>query len=412
MKHKLICMATAFILVIGVLAGCGGKDPATDLGGEDFFDGKVLEVGESSILVECTACDSGLISVGTQVYVSTETLSAEGGMELSAGDSVRVVHSGAVMETYPLQLETVYAIYLNEKSAEGEVKSGPEGSLGQLPKTATGIIGVSRASSGYASEDKWGIQLTARDISQTGLTLVCTRQGGEPSGDLQTGSYYSLERLKDGKWEAVEMLPLEHPLAWTMEAWTIPAEQDVKWQEDWEWLYGGLPAGTYRMGKEIMDFRGPGDYDEKMYYACFDIVDLEEASVISCSYGGRSVCLDYAEGWEYRIVEQNEGDSGSGNGFGICFRPVGEDGWVKLLYHDRFGVCGTGLKQEEITLANGMTGAMGTYDNGEVWSFIFFNEPYQGYVALSEGVKDWWSQYGEEAMGILGTAQLSAAKGE
>lgn len=31
------------------------------------------------------------------------------------------------------------------------------------------------------------------------------------------------------------------------------------------------PAGKYRIGKEIMDFRSTGDYDTNTYYANFEV---------------------------------------------------------------------------------------------------------------------------------------------
>lgn len=125
-------------------------------------------------------------------------------------------------------------------------------------------------------EDTWGIQLTATKITPTGLTLVCNQSGGNPEGDLQTGSLYWLESQidndKDKKWIPVETLELEHDIAWTAEAWIIPMNDFVEWEVNWKWLYGELPAGKYRIGKEIMDFKGTGDYDLTNYYAYFEIV--------------------------------------------------------------------------------------------------------------------------------------------
>ena len=42
---------------------------------------------------------------------------------------------------------------------------------------------------------------------------------------------------------------------------------------NWERLYGELPSGSYRIGKEVMDFRATGDYDTNDYYAYFEIED-------------------------------------------------------------------------------------------------------------------------------------------
>ena len=51
----------------------------------------------------------------------------------------------------------------------------------------------------------------------------------------------------------------------------IPENSKVEWQVNWAWLYGQLSPGKYRIGKNIMYFRGTGDYDQKMYYAEFEI---------------------------------------------------------------------------------------------------------------------------------------------
>jgi len=115
--------------------------------------------------------------------------------------------------------------------------------------------------------DVWGIQLSAREVTPTGMTLICQQSGGEPTGDLHTGSYYSLEKKVKEDWVEVEGLDV----GWTTEAWPIPMNDTIKWEVDWEWLYGELPIGRYRIGKGITDFRETGDYDTRMYYVIFEI---------------------------------------------------------------------------------------------------------------------------------------------
>ena len=60
---------------------------------------------------------------------------------------------------------------------------------------------------------------------------------------------------------------------WTDEALIIKKEDVTRWEIDWAWLYGKLPEGKYRIGKEITDFRATGDYDTEIYYAEFEIVE-------------------------------------------------------------------------------------------------------------------------------------------
>lgn len=124
-----------------------------------------------------------------------------------------------------------------------------------------------------SGQPQWGITLTAENVTPTGLTIVCTQSDGEPTGELQTGSDYILEQLTEGAWKKVDYLSQEHEIAWTAEAYLIPTEDTVKWEVNWEWLYGELSAGQYRIGKGIMDFRESGDYDTAMHYAEFEITE-------------------------------------------------------------------------------------------------------------------------------------------
>ena len=51
-----------------------------------------------------------------------------------------------------------------------------------------------------------------------------------------------------------------------------------EWEVNWEWLYGIIPAGKYRIGKELMDFRAPGDFDKAIYFVEFSIENDETIS--------------------------------------------------------------------------------------------------------------------------------------
>ncbi len=125
----------------------------------------------------------------------------------------------------------------------------------------------------YDKRDYWGLELTATNVSSAGLTLLFNQSGGDYTGDLQTGSFYWLEVLMDDQWIPVDMLPSAHDVGWTSEAYIIHKNDLTKWEVNWEWLYGKLPIGNYRIGKEVMDFRATGIYATLNYYAGFDIVE-------------------------------------------------------------------------------------------------------------------------------------------
>lgn len=123
-------------------------------------------------------------------------------------------------------------------------------------------------------ENNWGITLTLENLTRSGATIVCTQSDGNLTGELNTGSYYIVERLTETGWEEVEQRELEGELAWTAEAWIVNMGGTTKWDVSWEWLYGELPDGHYRIGKSFMNFRGPGDYDSMMIYAEFSFGEM------------------------------------------------------------------------------------------------------------------------------------------
>lgn len=266
------------------------------------------------------------------------------------------------------------------------------GALSECAPAVSGLVGVSRTPAIEAHQDPWGVKLTAKNITPSGLTIVCTQQDGEPTGELNTGSYYGLEILRDGEWVAVELLPMEHELAWTMEAWAIPSNTETEWEVNWTRLYGELSAGTYRISKSIMDFRGTGDYDTKTYYAGFDLMDAADTNNVSYEYGGFGVSIPLISGWEYKIEEY----SADGMSYGVSFRPAGEDGWIDFHYWPLFGVCGTGLETEEFG-----NGSMGIYDGDAIWNFISYPASKGNFVATTQGVNSWWSRYNETAMDLI-----------
>ena len=75
--------------------------------------------------------------------------------------------------------------------------------------------------------DTWGIQLTASKVTPTGMTLVSNQLGGEATGDLQTGSYYFLEKQINEEWIVVETLASENEIGWDDMAWNIPKDDTV-----------------------------------------------------------------------------------------------------------------------------------------------------------------------------------------
>lgn len=106
--------------------------------------------------------------------------------------------------------------------------------------------------------------------------------------------------------------------------------------------------------------------------------------------------------WKYEVERREDS-----NDYCISFWPEDQtEGKIKMWYFDVFGVCGTGLKQEEITVG-GYKARKGTYYDNKMWYFISFANTPGSYVAINDGAEKWWDQYGDEAMQILSTIQIA-----
>ncbi len=179
---------------------------------------------------------------------------------LDTGDEILIVHGG-VKESYPGGTG-VYAVF---KLEDGSVEDIPQKILSDL--MAMGWLeSVINMDEGFPD---WGLTLSGKDVTPTGLTLVCTKNGGDPTGKIQCGTEYHLIVLEDGTWKNVPTVIEEY--GWDGMAYLIREGKDTEFEISWEWLYGALPAGTYRLTKEFMDWREPGDYDKAMYWVEFEI---------------------------------------------------------------------------------------------------------------------------------------------
>ncbi len=123
---------------------------------------------------------------------------------------------------------------------------------------------------GYGDMDKWGIFLSARDVTGKGLIILCEQFGGFFTGELQTGEAFSLECSNSGDWKAVDTLEIGE-YTWHQIAYKIKKNDITELRVDWEWLYGELEPGYYRMKKEFMDYRAAGDFDKETYELYFTV---------------------------------------------------------------------------------------------------------------------------------------------
>lgn len=120
-----------------------------------------------------------------------------------------------------------------------------------------------------------GITLSLKDITRSGATVVCTQSSSTPIGELTTGSYFVVERLdKDNTWTEVEQLKLDGDLAWESIAYLVNLNGTTEWEVNWGWLYGELPDGHYRIGKQFIHSPEPGILETSILYTEFSFGEM------------------------------------------------------------------------------------------------------------------------------------------
>ena len=129
----------------------------------------------------------------------------------------------------------------------------------------------------------------------------------------------------------------------------------------------------------------------------------------SYTSGYVDMALTIPEGWQWESVQDK-----SMNTEGIRFRKTDDKAvsFELLCWRGGYGICGTGVTSEEITLANGMKVWQHTEENTEkgtmVMADIFFEDVPGSYVASpSETMTtEVWNANRDALLSILGTAQI------
>ena len=107
------------------------------------------------------------------------------------------------------------------------------------------INGSNVKESTYEITDVENVSINIYDISNTGATIIIKDTNVTPS---LYGEWYKIEKEIDGKW--YECNPIIKDYGFVSIGHAVDKNNEVKFEIDWEWLYGKLPSGNYRILKE------------------------------------------------------------------------------------------------------------------------------------------------------------------
>ena len=84
------------------------------------------------------------------------------------------------------------------------------------------------------------------------------------------GEYFCLEKKITGSWYQVPVV-IKGSYGFDDIGYNLVSGVNRELEVKWNWLYGSLNAGEYRIVKDILNFRGTGDYDTYYLAAEFTI---------------------------------------------------------------------------------------------------------------------------------------------
>lgn len=266
--------------------------------------------------------------------------------ELKTGDEILVLHDG-IQETYP----SGTGVYYCRRLEEGSIADIPDDIIESL--SSMGWIAID--ASGKTREIYTGKVLTFEPVHQ------------------DEGNYVLKLNPESGITEEVTLT--------VVQSTEIQAIDGIQ-PGDRIWLQCMAEGSGYREVQKLIEYQ-----------------------TVSYAYSYANMSLELPAGWAYEICEYDE----NSYTFGISFWPENAfEGKLRLEYYPQgFGVCGTGLEEEQIRLGNGLRAFQGTFDNHAIWDFIGIRDLPGSYVITTENVDGWWDTYSGQAMDIIDSMTLA-----
>ena len=99
--------------------------------------------------------------------------------------------------------------------------------------------------SAYQPDGTANVTMTVSDVTPTGATVTIQDSNPEPS---VYGEWFQIQREKGGVWYEVKTKISNY--GYNEIGWLTDDNGQLTMDVDWEWIYGKLPAGHYRILKQ------------------------------------------------------------------------------------------------------------------------------------------------------------------
>lgn len=113
------------------------------------------------------------------------------------------------------------------------------------------------------------VSMTIKEDSvlASGITLLFKNNTDK---ELTYGEFFVLEKQMDDEWYEMPII-FEGYYGFTAIGLVLKPSQTREWSVDWEWLYGKLASGDYRIVKGISEIKDTGDNENFQLAAEFTI---------------------------------------------------------------------------------------------------------------------------------------------
>ena len=108
------------------------------------------------------------------------------------------------------------------------------------------LAGCSLKESTYQPTEVENVSISISNVSSTGATVIIKDTNAE---SYCYGEWYAIEKEKDGTWYEIKTVIDDY--GFNELGYLTNDEGIVDFNIDWEWLYGKLPKGKYRLLKQV-----------------------------------------------------------------------------------------------------------------------------------------------------------------
>lgn len=137
-----------------------------------------------------------------------------------------------------------YKIGLDINATTGEITYGQMTMLGKMIVKL--YIDDDEMKTTYVPSELENVSISISNISLTGATIIIKDTNKKT---YTYGAWYKIEKQVDEEWKEVKTIRDDY--AFNSIAYLPDENNEVKFEMDWEWLYGELPIGSYRILKQV-----------------------------------------------------------------------------------------------------------------------------------------------------------------